>query len=66
MAWYDILSSKSNVARELAEHETAQSPLVDRPISFEEYDEFVKCTQMYLEGKYDKDTIVQYLDAFHR
>jgi len=66
MAWHDIFSSKADVARELAEVETADSPLGQAATSGEQFDEFVDCAQMYLEDKYDKDTICAYLDAFHR
>jgi hypothetical protein len=66
MAWHDIFSSKSDVARELAEYETSQSPLGQAATSDEQFGELVDCAQMYLEDKHDKDTIVAYLDAFHR
>lgn len=66
MAWYDVLSSKEQVAKELAGYEVASSPIAERIKSIKEADSFVECTKEYLMSKYDKSTMVAYLDTFHR
>lgn len=66
MALRDLFSSKRDVARELAEIETANSPIGQNAIDDEDFDEMVDCTQAYLQDKYSKEIMVAYLDAFHR
>lgn len=65
MAIQDFFAPKERVARELAEYETANSPLGQSTQSPEEYEELVQCAQMYLQDTYSKDLIVSYLDAFY-
>lgn len=67
MAWHDIFSSHRDVSKELAEHEVYSWDLEHEQItSMEQFDEYVKCSTEYIQEKYPKGLIVEYLDKFFR
>lgn len=67
MAWFDMFNNHREVAKELAQHEVYRWDLEHEQItSMEQFDDYVEGATEYIQEKYPKGLIVEYLDKFFR